>query len=100
MPPQGVSLRILDRTGCPGQVASEKFAKRPFADEADARRVLLRVSRDAVLARDRPHFAFGERAEREKCASELLLRELMEEVGLVLGRVDRLEQRNAVGSFE
>src|SRR5512134_356206 len=66
------------------QIPGEKIAKRPFADEAYAGRVLLRPRRNALLPRKRAHIALVHFAERKERRRELLLRELMKEVRLVL----------------
>ncbi len=85
-------LRRDDRAGLARQVAREEVPERPLADEADAGRVLLRPRRDADPLRDRAHLALGRVAQGEQHRRELRLREAMQEVALVLGRVDGLQQ--------
>ncbi len=91
------ALGRLDRARGPRQVARQEVAERPLADEADARRVLLRPGRDALAPGDRPDLALGHLAQRKQHRRQLLLRQLVQEVALVLGRVDRLQQLDAGG---
>src|SRR5215472_11639758 len=86
----------FDRPGLARQIAGQKIAERALADEADACRVLLGEGRNTLLARDRPYVALGQLAERKHRGSELFLRELVQEVGLVLARVDRPQQLHAI----
>src|SRR4029078_13176257 len=69
------------------QITVEELAERTLADEADSRRVLFRMVRQPGFQRSAPHFAFLQLADREQRARELLLRQSMEEVALVLGGI-------------
>src|SRR5206468_10946366 len=85
-------LRSFDWPGRPRQIAGEKVAKGPLADETDARGILLGVSRYPLLARHRTHLPLGEIADRKAGGSKLTLRELMQEVRLILGGIGSLQQ--------
>ena len=95
VPADDDTFRRLHRPGFLGQVAGEKLAERPLADEADAGRIFLGVGRNALFARQRAYLALGHVAKRKKRAAELVLRKLMQEIGLILGRVGRLQQFDA-----
>ncbi len=92
MAPDDRAVRRFDRPRCPRQILRQEVAKRPLADEADARRVLLGPGRNAFAARDRAHFPLRHFPERKQHRRELLLRQLVQEVALVLGRVEGLQQ--------
>src|SRR5262245_13912420 len=97
-PDVAADLHAFGRTHRPrraGQVPVEEIAERPLTDEADPRRVLLRVDRNARLARDPAHLRLRVAREREDDARELGLGETMEEVALVLRRVGALHQLEA-----
>src|SRR6185503_12440724 len=74
MAPDGVACCRLDRSGLGRQVSREKLAKRPFADKADAGRILLGVRRYPLLAGDGAHVALGQSAHRKHRAGQLRLR--------------------------
>ena len=66
---------------------ADKISVAPFGDEADLLRVLfVRAWKSRVLG-DLAHLVLRVFAERHQCARELLLRELVEHVGLVLADV-------------
>src|SRR5690349_16446778 len=90
--PEGPTCLVDDRPGQLRQVAVQELPERPLADEADTGRVLLRVIWQSGLARDAAHFGLAQAAQREQYPRELLLRQPMQEVALVLGRVLSLEQ--------
>ncbi len=85
----------LDRPRRPRQVAGEEIAERPLADEADPGRILLGPGRDALAPGDGADFALGQFPDREQHRCQLLLRQLVQEVALVLGRVGALQQFHA-----
>ena len=85
----------FDRPGRPGQVLRQEVAERPLADEADARGVLLRPRRYPFALRDRAHLALRDPAQRKQHGRQLLLRQLMQEIGLVLRPVERLQELDA-----
>ena len=85
--PTRLPFGVDDRPRRPRQVAVEELAERPLADEADAGRVLLGVVRQPGLERDAPHLGLLQLADREHHARELLLRQAVQEIALVLGRV-------------
>src|SRR5438045_1701432 len=64
----GPAAVVLDRSRRVGEVAIEELAKRPFADEADAGRVLLPRVRQADRGGDPAHLGLGEVADREQRA--------------------------------
>src|SRR5687768_5741670 len=80
---EDLSFSGLYWAGHAGQIAIEKLAERPLADEADAGRVLLRVDRQARLARDASHLGFLHLAHRKYHARELVLGMAMQEVALI-----------------
>src|SRR5258707_11534060 len=53
------------------QIPVQKIPERPLADEADTRRILLRVVRQAGLLRDSPHLGLLQLADPEHDALEL-----------------------------
>ncbi len=55
----GPAVGRADRAGLRRQVAIEKLAKRPLADEADPGRVALGGIGQADAPGDRPHLALG-----------------------------------------
>src|SRR6185369_1538983 len=64
----------FDRTRRSRQVSPEEVAEWTLADEADARRVLLRPRRNAFAPSDGAHVPLRELAQRKKDRRELLLR--------------------------
>src|SRR6185295_8329132 len=93
---EDLPLGRLDRAGRLRQVAVQELAERPLADEADAGRVLLGVVRQPGLERDAAHFALLQIAHREYHAGELLLRQAVQEIALVLAAVLAPEEARAV----
>ena len=63
-----------------------------LADEADLLALRLLRHRQAEIARELPHLRLGQVAERELDEVELLLRQGVEDVALVLAGVDRAEE--------
>src|SRR5439155_24572754 len=88
----GPAFRRDDRPRVARQIPREEIAKRPLADEADAGRILLVPRRYPLAPRDRANFRLPDRPQRKYRRRELRLRQSMEEVALVLGLVDRLQQ--------
>ncbi len=91
----GLAVRRPDRAGLGRQVAVEEVAKRPLADEADAGGIFLPGVGQADLGGDLAHARLGHLAQREQRAGELRLVQAVQEVALVLGVVERLEQLEA-----
>src|SRR6185436_11881846 len=83
---------VANDAGVVWQVLAQEFRERPFADEADTRAVLLLGDREAGLARDLAHLALEEVAERHQDVHEVFGRDCVQEVALVLGRIDALAQ--------
>ena len=83
---------VLDRAGLVGEVAVQELAEGPLADEADAGRVLLlRIGQPDLLGQP-AHLGLGQLADREHRLAQLRLVEPVQEVALVLERVQALEQ--------
>ena len=91
-----VAVARLDRAGDSRQVAREEIAKRPLADEADSGRILLRPGRDSLAPGDRTNVALRQFAQRKQHRRQLLLRQLVQEIALVLRRIRRLQQLHAM----
>ncbi len=91
----GLAFRRLDRAGLGRQVAVEEVAERPLADEADAGGILLLGVGQADLGGDLAHARLRDLAQRKQRARELRLVQPVQEVALVLGVVERLEQLEA-----
>src|SRR5207245_4766622 len=81
------------------QIAAQEIPERPFADEADAGRVALREIVQPRLLRDRAHPGLLQFPERENHARKLLLVQAVQEIALVLGKIDGLEQLEAARIF-
>ena len=92
MLPHGLALGRAHRTGLPRQIAVQELAKRPFADEADSGRAALGEVVQSGLLGDSAHFGLPQLPDGEHDARELRLSEAMQEIALILGRIDRLEQ--------
>ena len=75
-----------------GQVAREEFGETPLADETDAGAVLLVVDRQASLPGHSSYFALVHFAERKQALLELLARNGLEEIALVLVLVHAFQQ--------
>ena len=93
----GLAVVQLDRARLVRQVAAEEFAERALADEADAGRILLGRIRQVQFFRDLAHFRLGDLAQREQRLRQLRLVQAVQEVALVLGRIEGLEQLVPVG---
>src|SRR5712692_5860713 len=87
------------RAGLPGQIAAQELAERALADEADAGRAALREIVQPRLLRDCAHPGLLQFPDRENHARELLLVQAVQEIALVLGKIDGLEQLEAPGRF-
>ncbi|MCY1214233.1 hypothetical protein D9M72_260410 [compost metagenome] len=85
----------LDVAGLGGQILLEEIGEAPLADEADAGGVLLASGGQAMLFGDGANFRLLQFAHREQGAGDLLAADGMEEVALVLVRVQALEQFGA-----
>ncbi|CFO27059.1 Uncharacterised protein [Bordetella pertussis] len=87
-----LALGRQDGPGFARQVAIEELAERPLADEADAGRVLLGRVVQPDLVGDAPHLGLAQFTQRKQGARQLHLVEAMQEIALVLGVVQGLEQ--------
>ena len=87
-----------DIAGVGRNVAREELTKRPLADEADAGAVGLVEHRQARFACQRAHLGLREVAQWEQHAREVLARDRVQEIRLVLVRVARLAQHGS-GAF-
>ena len=83
---------VQDRARVVRQVVVEELAERPLADEADAGRILLLRVRQADLVGDAAHLGLVQLADREQRLRQLRLVQAVQEVALVLARVEPLEQ--------
>ncbi len=83
---------VLDGAGAPGQPAPHEVAERALADEADPGRIPLVRDRQAALAGQRPHLGLAQLAHRELAMRELACVQRVQEVALVLGRVDAAQE--------
>src|SRR6266581_2476676 len=92
-----LSLGRAHRAGLPGQIAAQELAERALADEADSGRVALREIVQPRLLRDRAHPGLLQFPERENHARKLLLVQAVQEIALVLGKIDGLEQLEVPG---
>ena len=75
-----------------GQIAHQKFAKRPLSDKANAGRILLLGHMQPRLGSQAAHLALVQITQRKYGLGELLLIEAIEEIALVLAAVFGLEQ--------
>ncbi|MCY1510468.1 hypothetical protein D9M68_448460 [compost metagenome] len=90
-----VAVDCLDLARLGGQVLLEEIGEAALADEADAGGVLLLRRGQAVLLGNRAHCRLFQFADREQGAGDLLAAHRMQEVALVLVRVQALEQFGA-----
>src|SRR3974390_2299094 len=74
------------------QIAIQKLAKRSLTDEANPRRITLRVHREARLPGETTHFGLREVSERKQGSRELRLIQTVQEIGLILGAVASAQQ--------
>ena len=86
------AVGVHDGAGLRVQVAREKFAERPLADEADAGGVFFARVGQADFFGQPPHLALVHVAKRKEAARELRLCQAVQEVALVLAAVHALEQ--------
>ena len=85
----------LDLAGLGGQVLLEKVAETTLTDEADAGGVFFLCCGQFVFFRDGAHGRFFQLADREQGLGDLLAAHSMQEVTLVLVRVQAFEQFGA-----
>ena len=78
--------------GLRGEILLQELAEVALADEADARRILLLRRRKAVLFGEPPHLRLLIGCEREEDVLELLLRELIEKISLILILIGGLQE--------
>ena len=76
-----------DRSGCGQEFLLEEGRQVDLADEADALRIFLFGGREFGQAGDLADLRLGQVADREQGAGKLFLRQLAEEIALVLVRV-------------
>jgi hypothetical protein len=91
------ALVALDRPLMTRQPAPDEIAERPLADEADPGRVALVRDRQSALAGSLPNLGLAQGAHGEHAAPELPGIERVQEVALVLVRVDAA-QKPAAGA--
>jgi hypothetical protein len=96
---QPAAAVVQDGAGLVAEVAVEEVAEGPLADEADAGRVLLLGIGQLELGGDAAHLGLGQLAHREHGLGQLGLVEPVQEVALVLQRVQALEQLEAAVHF-
>ena len=75
-----------------GEFLLEEDGEVDLPDEADALRVLALGSGQTLLRGDAPHLGLEQPAHGEECVAELFLRELAEEIALVLVGIAAREQ--------
>src|SRR5690606_848569 len=97
MPSDRLAVDAADRAGPRGDVAREEFAERTLADEADPRAVLLLRDRQVRGASDLAHLVLRELAERKQHVAKIVLGDGVQEIALVLARIDALQQIRAAG---
>src|SRR5690606_30407955 len=78
------------------QVLLEEVAEAALADKADAGGVLLLGGRQLIFLGDGAHLGLFQFADREQGTADLLAADGVQEVALVLVRVEALEQLAAV----
>ncbi len=98
MPPDRASIRVLDVTRLLGQEAAQEIPERAFADEADTRAVRLGADRQPGIVGQPPDLVLAQRAERKESPAQRVPRHLVQEVALVLARIDAFQQP-AVGRY-
>ncbi len=91
------ALSRLDRAGPPGEPSPDEFAERPLADEADAGRVSFRGDRNPALAGDAPDLRLLQPADGKEAVRELRGIQRMQEVALVLARIEAAQEPPACG---
>src|SRR5439155_145567 len=95
-----VPLHVDDLAARPlDPVPFEKLPQRRGANEADLHALRLVGVGKSALTRDAAHLHLGQRAERELHHRQLLLRQAVEEVALVLRRVGRSHQPEAAVEY-
>lgn len=82
----------MDVTPFRGQLLLQEGRKVDLAHEADALRVLALGRGQSLLGGDAPHLGFEQGADGEQGVAQLLLRELAEEVALILVGVGAREE--------
>src|SRR5262245_6885772 len=92
VPADHAALRVPDRPRLLADVAIQEVAEGPFADEADARGVLLPGVGQPDLRRDAPHLGLAQLADREQRLRQLRLVQAVQEVALVLAVVQALQE--------
>jgi hypothetical protein len=88
----GAAAVVDHRSRLVREVAVQELAERTLADETDAGRVFLLRIRQADLGRDPAHLGLRDLAEREQRLRELRLVQPVQEVALVLQRVEPFQQ--------
>src|SRR6266581_725067 len=87
-----LSLGRAHRARLLRQIAAEKLPERPLADKADSGRAALGEIVQPRLLRDCAHLGLLQFPERENHARKLLLVQAVQEIALVFGKIDGLEQ--------
>ncbi len=97
MAPQRAALVVLNRPGRVGDVAVQKLPEGPLADKANARRIFLLGVGQANLGGDAAHLGLVQLAHGEQRFGQLRLRQAVQKVALVFGRVQPFEQLEQAG---
>ena len=92
MPAASFGRAIPDRAGLFLDVAVEEFTEGPLANETDASGVFFSGIGQANGLGNLAHLGFAQLADRKQGLAELRLVEPVQEVALVLGRIQALEQ--------
>jgi hypothetical protein len=82
----------FDRAGLGRQIAAQELGERPFADEADARAVLLVGNGQSCRLGKRPHFTLGLVCQGKQHAVEVRAGDGMQEVALILAGIAGLQE--------
>lgn len=90
MLPDLFPLQCEDGARPRGKIIIQEIAEIAFPDETDARAVLLFGGGEAVPFGEGAHLRFQQFPQGEQNPFELLLRDLIEKIGLVFVRVRRL----------
>ena len=92
MSANGAACGILDRARLLADVAVQKFAEGPLANEADARGVFLFGIGQTDLFGNAAHFSLVQLAHRKQGFGQLRLVQPVQEIALVFAGVQALEQ--------
>jgi len=97
VPADDLTVRRFDRTRNCGQPGLQEIPEWALADEADAGGVALVEYRQSALAGDCTNLALAQRAQREVAAGKLRGTQHVQEITLVLCRIDAAQQSPPAG---